>query len=99
MATKNRSRDVLVGGFTVLALVVFALAVMAVGGETRLFSKKASYRALLQSSDGLVIGSPVKMSGVQVGTVTEVRLSRDPSSAGIEVTLGVQRAYQARVRE
>ncbi|HEX6852052.1 MAG TPA: MlaD family protein [Candidatus Polarisedimenticolaceae bacterium] len=99
MASKNRSRDVLVGGFTVLALVVFALAVMAVGGESRLFSKKASYRAVLQSSDGLVIGSPVKMSGVQVGTVTDVRLSQDPSSAGIEVTLGVQRAYQGRVRE
>lgn len=99
MAPKNRSRDVLVGGFTVLALVIFALAVMAVGGESRLFSKKAAYRAVLQSSDGLVIGSPVKMSGVQVGTVTDLRLSQDPTSAGIEVTLGVQRAYQGRVRE
>lgn len=99
MAGRNRSRDLTVGAFAMLALVVLAIGIMAVGGESKLFSRKATYRAVFPASDGLVIGSPVKMNGVQVGTVTGVRLSTDPGTTGIEVLLGVQRSYTERVRE
>lgn len=95
---KNRGRDFSVGAFAVLALAVLAIGVMAVGGESRLFSKKAHYRADFPSTDGLIAGSPVKMAGVQVGTVAQIRLPTDPGAAGIEVVLGVDRRYAGRVR-
>jgi phospholipid/cholesterol/gamma-HCH transport system substrate-binding protein len=97
--TRQGGRDVTVGAFAALAVIVLAFAIMAVGGESRLFGKKMRYTAVFVSSDGLVVGSPVKMAGVQVGTVVDVRLPTDPGAEGIEVALGVERAYAPRVRE
>ena len=39
------------------------------------------------------------MSGVQVGSVTDIDLPTEPDAAGIEVTFGVAREYALRVRE
>ena len=95
---RTSGREATVGAFLALALIVFAVGIMAVGGESRVFSRKATYRTVFASTDGLIVGSPVKMGGVQVGTVTGLRLPTDPSAAGVEVALGVQRSYASRVR-
>jgi phospholipid/cholesterol/gamma-HCH transport system substrate-binding protein len=64
-----------------------------------LFSRKATYRVVFPATDGLLVGSPVKMGGVQVGTVTYLKLPTDPGAQGVEVSLGVQRIYASRVRQ
>jgi len=96
---RSGSREATVGAFLALALIVLAVGIMAVGGESRFFSRKATYRAVFPSTDGLIAGSPVKMGGVQVGTVTQLSLPTDPGAQGVEVTLGVQRIYASRVRQ
>jgi len=96
---RTSSREATVGAFLALALIVLAAGIMAVGGESRLFSRKASYRVVFPSTDGLIVGSPVKMGGVQVGTVTRLRLPTDPGAQGVEVSLGIQRIYESRVRQ
>lgn len=95
----NRSRDLAVGGFAALALIVLAVGILAVGGESRLFARKVEFHANFAAVDGVIQGSPVKISGVTVGTVTAVRLPVDPKATGIEVTFGVDQAYAERVRE
>jgi phospholipid/cholesterol/gamma-HCH transport system substrate-binding protein len=96
---RTSSREATVGAFLALALIVLAAGIMAVGGESRLFSRKASYRVVFPATDGLIVGSPVKMGGVQVGTVTHLKLPTDPGAQGVEVSLGVQRIYASRVRQ
>jgi phospholipid/cholesterol/gamma-HCH transport system substrate-binding protein len=96
---KTSGREAVVGAFVVIALIVLAVGVMAVGGESKLFARKVSYRASFSSTDGLIEGSPVKMGGVQIGTVLELRLPTDPGATGVEVRLGVERAYASRVRQ
>ena len=96
---RSGSREATVGAFLALALIVLAVGIMAVGGESRVFSRKATYRVVFPSTDGLIVGSPVKMSGVQVGTVTHLSLPTDPGAQGIEVSIGVQRIYASRVRQ
>ena len=96
---RTTGREATVGAFLALALIVLAAGIMAVGGESRLFSRKASYRVVFPSTDGLIVGSPVKMGGVQVGTVTRLKLPTDPGAQGVEVSLGVQRIYASRVRQ
>jgi phospholipid/cholesterol/gamma-HCH transport system substrate-binding protein len=96
---RTTSREATVGAFLALALIVLAVGIMAVGGESRLFSRKASYRVVFPATDGLIEGSPVKMGGVQVGTVTHLKLPTDPGAQGVEVSLGVQRIYASRVRQ
>ncbi|HEX4823355.1 MAG TPA: MlaD family protein [Candidatus Polarisedimenticolaceae bacterium] len=93
------SREATVGTFVALALIVFAAGVLAVGGESRLFSRQATYRAVFPDTDGLLQGSPVKMGGVHIGTVTELKLPTDPGAAGVEVSLSVRRVYASRVRQ
>lgn len=96
---RSSSREATVGAFLALALIVLAAGIMAVGGESRLFSRKATYRVVFPATDGLLVGSPVKMGGVQVGTVTYLKLPTDPGAQGVEVSLGVQRIYASRVRQ
>lgn len=95
---KRGGRDLAVGALFSLALVVVAVTIMAVGGESRLFSKKARYSVVFPSAEGLVVGSPVKMSGVVVGSVQAIRLSTDPGTTGIEVEVGIDHAFSGRVR-
>jgi len=95
----NRAgRDVMVGTFATLALLVLAIAVMTVGGESRL-TRGTEFRVTFPNTDGLRLGSPVKMAGVQVGSVREIRLPKDPKSEGIEVVLSVGKDYGPRVRQ
>ena len=96
---RRPARDLSVGVVSALALVILALAIMAVGGQSRMFSRKAQYRVIFHNTDGLRTGSPVRMAGVQVGSVAALHLPTDPKAAGIEVLVGVETAYAARVRE
>lgn len=96
---KRGGRDLAVGALFSLALVILAVTIMAVGEESRLFAKKARYSVVFPSAEGLVVGSPVKMSGVVVGSVQAIRLSTDPGTTGIEVEVGIDHAFSGRVRE
>jgi phospholipid/cholesterol/gamma-HCH transport system substrate-binding protein len=96
---KSRVRDLSVGAMFALALIIIALTIMAVGSESRLFVQKSHYSVIFPNAEGLRVGSPVKMAGVQVGAVSAVHLSTDPEKSGIEVEVGVDKAYAERVRE
>jgi len=96
---RRRARDLTVGVLFALALIILALTIMAVGGESRLFVRKAYYSVIFPTAEGLRAGSPVKMAGVEVGTVASIRLSTSPDTPGIEVEIGVDHAFSGRVRE
>jgi phospholipid/cholesterol/gamma-HCH transport system substrate-binding protein len=96
---RSSGREATVGAFLVMSLIVLAVGVLAVGGQSKLFTRKFTYRAVFATTDGLIVGSPVKMGGVQVGAVTHLRLPTDPNAAGVEVAIGVERAYASRVRK
>jgi phospholipid/cholesterol/gamma-HCH transport system substrate-binding protein len=95
---RRPARDLTVGGIFALALIVLALAVMAVGSESGLWFERAHYHVVFPDATGLLVGAPVRMAGVQVGTVTQVRLPTDPTEAGIEVQVGIIPDYAERVR-
>jgi phospholipid/cholesterol/gamma-HCH transport system substrate-binding protein len=95
---RRRGSDLTVGAVFALALIIVAIAVMAVGGESRLFVSKASYRVVFPNVTGLVVGSPVKMSGVQIGSVSDISLSTDPNAPGIHLEVRVDEAYTGRIR-
>jgi phospholipid/cholesterol/gamma-HCH transport system substrate-binding protein len=92
-------RDLTVGVVAALGLAILATAVLAVGGESKLFGNRAYYRAVFPNTVGLVVGSPVLMAGVQVGAVSAIELPTDPAESGIQVELGVERRYAGRVRQ
>lgn len=69
----------------VLLLSAFAAAMGAsfFGGGTSIFQSKTYFRAYFNSVNGLTIGSPVWMRGVEVGNVRSIKF--DPETHKIEV--------------
>ena len=71
---RRGSRDLAIGATLALALVILALGIMAVGGESGLFFKRVPYKVVFAEADGLVVGAPVRMAGVGIGTVKSIIL-------------------------
>jgi phospholipid/cholesterol/gamma-HCH transport system substrate-binding protein len=95
---RRPTRDLTVGALFALALIILALAVMVVGGESGLWFNRTPYQVVFPDATGLLAGAPVRMAGVQVGIVTGIRLPTDPTQAGIEVEVGIDPTYAERVR-
>lgn len=97
MSRKPR-RELAVGSFAALALLVLALAIMSVGTDSDLFVRANEYRVVFPETAGLRVGSPVKLAGVQVGTVREIALPTTADAEGIRVLLAVESRFARRVR-
>lgn len=93
------ARDASVGIVVTLAAVIFATGIFTIGEESRLWTKKVTYKLRLSNTNGLNRGSPVTLAGVQVGTVTSIVLPSDPNQRAIDVELSVDTAVQERIRE
>ncbi|MCZ6669622.1 MAG: MlaD family protein [Acidobacteria bacterium] len=97
----NRQRlfqDVGVGLFVLLALGIAVVGIMAIGKESRLFSPKVEYRTAFSNTTGLAPGSPVKLSGVQVGAVLKIEFPEDLARSEIIVFISVDKSFQNRIR-
>ena len=96
---KRPGGDLMVGTIGALALLILAVAVMTVGEQSSLLVKTLGYNVDFPNAEGLIVGSPVKLDGVQVGSVTGIRVSTDPASRGVKVGIGVRKEYAGRVRQ
>ena len=83
----NSKIETAVGGIVLLAAIGFILyvanATNSVGGNNGL-TLKASFR----SADGITAGTDVRMAGVKIGTVTDMRL--DPESFRAEIIFSLR---------
>jgi ABC-type transporter Mla subunit MlaD len=91
-----RTREASVGFTLFAAGLVLMIGILAVGKESRLFSRKVEYWSSFPNVSGLAEGSPVKLVGVQVGTVSGVEFPSSLQERDIRVTLSVDRAYASR---
>jgi phospholipid/cholesterol/gamma-HCH transport system substrate-binding protein len=96
---ERRGRDLAVGAMFTLALVVLALGIMAVGEDSNFLKEDTEYVTVFPNADGLLVGAPVRMAGVQIGTVASIRLPTDPAREGITVRFGVDPSYTERIRD
>jgi phospholipid/cholesterol/gamma-HCH transport system substrate-binding protein len=92
-------RNLRVGALTVAALVVLAVAILTVGKRQQIFIRHTKYRTAFSNVTGLQRGSPVRLSGVDVGFVDRIELSVDPAEERILVWFTVNEIYTERIRE
>ncbi len=64
--------DLRVLGLTLVSLVLFAAGVFFVGDQVGLFSAKYGLVAYMENVSGLQSGAPVRLAGVNVGTVEAI---------------------------
>jgi phospholipid/cholesterol/gamma-HCH transport system substrate-binding protein len=79
------SREVRVGLFLAIAFLILISLFELLGKET-IFARTVEYRTSFKSIPGLKVGDPVRLAGVDVGTVRDIRVI----GARVEVTLRVK---------
>jgi phospholipid/cholesterol/gamma-HCH transport system substrate-binding protein len=98
MAKKTKEKSLRVGLLVSGALLTLMIFVFFIGSEQKIFARKNEYRVELENVSGLAQGNPVKMSGVTIGVIGDIRLPRDPSSRSVELTVMIDRKFSERVR-
>ena len=73
-----------IGGFTVAALALLVAGLLIFGGGHLFDADKLRLVIFFNTSlNGLEIGAPVKMQGVKIGTVSEIKLEFDSDTAKV----------------
>ena len=84
-----------IGLVTVFALVMATLLIFLLSGEGGFFWQRYSLKTVFPNVAGLKAGAPVRVAGVEVGSVTEVELVGDR----VEVVMEIGRDMQSRVTD
>ena len=93
------SRDIKVGIFVALSLCVLAAIVFLIGEERQLFDSHRAVKASFKDVKGLSRGSPVRMGGVDIGSVSEVGYAPNPKDDTIFVEMSIVDNQATRIRE
>lgn len=73
----NKANPATIGGFIVGAIFL-AIASILIFSSDALFSQNARFIVVFtESINGLQVGAPIKLYGVQIGQVTEINVERD----------------------
>jgi phospholipid/cholesterol/gamma-HCH transport system substrate-binding protein len=75
----KRVSPAIIGAFVVASFAILVVALIVVGSG-RIFSKPVRFVCMFQGDlNGLKVGAPVKVRGVQIGSVEEIKLRLLPS--------------------
>ena len=91
-------REVKVGIFVLIGLIVAGAIIFMIGDERRVFDKHYRLHAAFADVAGLKPGAPVRMGGVDVGTVEDVKFV-DPKDKRLHVYFTIVRVAYERVHD
>jgi phospholipid/cholesterol/gamma-HCH transport system substrate-binding protein len=92
------TREIKVGLFVICGLALGMLGVFLIGNTKQLWEQKVGYRIAFQDVAGLKPGAPVRMGGLDVGTVTGIGHDHDIADSRIFVKVSINRAEEGRLR-
>ena len=74
MEKKEVAQQIKLGAFVLTGLALFLIAVFFIGSENNIFSRTFTVSAVFRNVEGLKAGDNVWLSGVKIGTVSDVRI-------------------------
>ncbi len=80
-----------------VAVVIAVIAFAVLFGYPRLFAHRIELRVYFQNAHGLRAGAPVRLAGVEVGTITSVRARPEMQAAPAEVTIRLRTPYELNI--
>jgi phospholipid/cholesterol/gamma-HCH transport system substrate-binding protein len=83
-----------IGIMAIAALIIAAALILTLSGEGGFFWQRYELKARFPNSAGVQIGSPVRVAGVSVGSVTAIQFV----GAEVEMNLELSESVQERVR-
>ncbi len=96
MQTTESKRNVLVGLFIFLGLLIFIVGIFVLGGQQKSFVKSLRVNAVFNDIGGLKPGNNVWFSGVKIGTVKTIKFF---GSSQVEVSMRIEQSAQAYIRK
>jgi phospholipid/cholesterol/gamma-HCH transport system substrate-binding protein len=92
------TRQLKVGIFVIFGLVLMMAAVFLIGDTRGLWQAKVGYRTAFDDVAGLKPGAPVRMGGIDIGSVTGLGHSNNASDARAFVSMNINRKETARIK-
>ena len=88
-----------VGIFVVVILFLFGVGIFAIGSHQKYFQRQYTLWASFSNIKGLIVGAPVRLAGLTVGRVNDIRFPSDPKTKTITVELKIKKGVQKRICE
>lgn len=86
------------GVFVLVAVLVFTAGVFLLGKKSALFVPTTNLFVRFKDINGLVVGSPVRLAGLEIGAVSAISFPADLHKKEAMVRLSVRSAYMGRIR-
>lgn len=95
MEAKTQNFKVRLGIFIAVGLVLFVLAIFIIGKQKNLFDPVIKLTTRFHNVGGLQVGSTVRFSGINIGTVDNIRIVNDST---VKVDLLIKKDVQRFIR-
>jgi phospholipid/cholesterol/gamma-HCH transport system substrate-binding protein len=99
MSADERKTSIRVGIFLAVALVIGGMAIFAIGEKSGLFEGKTTLYVYFDNINGLVEGAPVRLAGLDVGTVSHIEFPDQLQRKEARVTISIKSRYMGRIRQ
>lgn len=86
-----------VGALIVIALIILSAMILNLEEGMGLFGRKTTFRAVVEHTQGLKIGSPVRMNGVDIGNVHAIAIAEHTPQ--VEIIFTVQTHVAPHIRQ
>jgi phospholipid/cholesterol/gamma-HCH transport system substrate-binding protein len=88
-----------VGITVVVAAIVLLVLIFLMTGRGGLFAKKILLKSYFFDAQGLRVGAPVRLSGVDIGNVSQISIVPRKQAAPVEVLMKVNTRYKFNLRK
>lgn len=93
------AREVKVGAFVLAGLMMTGAMIFLIGEERSLFKPKTEYLGVFEDVEGLKRGSPVRMGGIDIGSVGDIEYSAKVEDDQLYVRMSIVASAAPRIRE
>jgi len=90
----DRRSDIQVGLFSIIGLLLLAMLILIFGGFKNVLVETYQVTALFENAAGTTQGTPVRLLGIEVGTVRDIAL--DQETGGVVMKLSIDRKVDIR---
>lgn len=96
MSTDSTKRNITVGIFVLLGIIIFIAGIFVLGGQQKRFTSSIRIIAVFKDVAGLKAGNNVWFSGVKIGTVKRISFY---GTAQVEVDMNIEESSQQYIRK
>ncbi len=89
--------QVKIGILVLIALAIIMVMILNLEEGLGVLSRKTQFRAMVSHAQGLKVGSPVLMNGVNIGNVHKIEIAQNTPQ--VEITFAIKREVAQHIRE